>query len=57
MESFPSGMPPAAPITYMCGDCGSSVDIRSGDAIRCRECGCRVLYKTRARKPMVYEAR
>ena len=46
------------PVTYMCGDCGSYVDMRPADAIRCRECGCRVLYKLRTRsKPMVYEAR
>ena len=49
---------PAMPVTYTCGDCGSRVDIRPADAIRCRECGCRVLYKNRSRnKPMVYEAR
>ena len=63
MSSFPNQAtdpqaPIASAITYLCGDCGSSVDIRPADAIRCRECGCRVIYKLRNRnKPMVYEAR
>ena len=52
-------IPAAPPVKYSCADCGSKVDIRrSVDAIRCRDCGCRILYKIRARsKPMVYEAR
>ncbi len=53
-----SQQPESIPVTYSCGDCGSSVDIRPGDAVRCRDCGCRVLYKGRAKnKPMIYEAR
>jgi DNA-directed RNA polymerase I, II, and III subunit RPABC4 len=49
---------PAVPVSYLCGDCGVRVDIRPADAIRCRDCGCRILYKLRSRnKPMVYEAR
>lgn len=38
------------PTTYLCGDCGAKVPIRRGDAIRCKECGYRVLYKERTNR-------
>lgn len=46
------------PVTYTCGDCSAENDLRPQDAIRCRECGGRILYKVRPRgKPATYEAR
>ncbi|KAL3989391.1 DNA-directed RNA polymerases I II and III subunit RPABC4 domain protein [Acanthocheilonema viteae] len=42
---------------YICGECHSENEIRPKDAIRCRECGYRILYKKRCRKLMVYDAR
>lgn len=42
---------------YICGECQAENEIRPKDAIRCRECGYRILYKKRCRKLMVYDAR
>eukprot|EP00435_Cladocopium_sp_Y103_P063686 s574_g25.t1 len=46
----------ALPVTYICGNCGSLVEIKPNDAIRCRECGYRILFKMRSKKPMQYQA-
>lgn len=35
------------PVKYLCGDCDNEVTLKKGDAIRCKECGYRVLYKQR----------
>lgn len=35
------------PVKYLCGDCDHEVQLKKGDAIRCKECGYRVLYKQR----------
>ena len=35
---------------YLCGDCGVRTTIRRSDPIRCKECGCRVLYKERTKR-------
>jgi DNA-directed RNA polymerase I, II, and III subunit RPABC4 len=43
----------SAPL-YICGDCYTSQILRSKDAIRCRDCGYRILYKARMRRPMLY---
>ncbi|KHJ48382.1 hypothetical protein D918_01653 [Trichuris suis] len=45
------------PMVYVCGDCAYENEIRPKDAIRCRECGYRVLYKKRTRREMVFDAR
>lgn len=37
-------------INYICGDCNSKVPLKRADAIRCRECGHRVLYKERTKR-------
>jgi len=42
--------PTNKPTTYICGDCGAKVPVRRGDAIRCKECGYRVLYKERTNR-------
>ncbi|VDN93970.1 unnamed protein product [Brugia pahangi] len=40
---------------YICGECHSENEIRPKDAIRCRECGYRILYKKRCRKCKLQE--
>ncbi len=35
---------------YLCGDCGTKTPLRRADPIRCKECGCRVLYKERTKR-------
>lgn len=37
-------------IQYLCGDCGIKLQLRRGEPIRCKECGCRVLYKERTKR-------
>eukprot|EP00413_Alexandrium_margalefii_P041238 CAMPEP_0204588984 /NCGR_PEP_ID=MMETSP0661-20131031/48934_1 /ASSEMBLY_ACC=CAM_ASM_000606 /TAXON_ID=109239 /ORGANISM="Alexandrium margalefi, Strain AMGDE01CS-322" /LENGTH=73 /DNA_ID=CAMNT_0051598853 /DNA_START=73 /DNA_END=294 /DNA_ORIENTATION=+ len=55
-----AGEQPAAPaiavVSYICGNCGLDVELKTNDAVRCRECGYRILFKKRARKPMQYQA-
>ncbi|KAK5164831.1 DNA-directed RNA polymerase core subunit rpc10 [Saxophila tyrrhenica] len=45
------------PVAYLCGDCDAKVTLKSGDAIRCKECGYRVLYKERTNRMIQFEAR
>lgn len=35
---------------YLCGDCGIKTTLRRTDPVRCKECGCRVLYKERTKR-------
>ena len=42
--------PPRVAVTYTCGECASKVALNLGDAIRCKECGHRVLYKERTKR-------
>lgn len=44
-------------VAYTCGDCGRENILKSGDVIRCRECGYRILYKKRTNRVVQYEAR
>lgn len=44
-------------IEYYCGDCGTKNTIKPKDAIRCRECGYRILYKMRTKRMIQLEAR
>ena len=37
-------------INYLCGECDAKVILSRGDAIRCKECGYRVLYKERTNR-------
>ncbi|OTA55601.1 hypothetical protein K449DRAFT_425677 [Hypoxylon sp. EC38] len=37
-------------IHYLCGDCGTKFPMKKSDPIRCKECGCRVLYKERTKR-------
>lgn len=38
-------------------DCGSVNRIKTGDPVRCKSCGCRILYKQRTTRIVQYEAR
>jgi len=42
---------------YRCGDCGFVNQLKLQDAIRCRACGFRVLYKIRTKRMVQFEAR
>ncbi|KAF6236668.1 hypothetical protein HO173_004959 [Letharia columbiana] len=42
---------------YLCGECNAKVQLKKGDAIRCKECGHRVLYKERTKRMVQFEAR
>ncbi|KAI1467687.1 DNA directed RNA polymerase [Daldinia caldariorum] len=46
-----------ASIHYICGDCGTKFPLKRNDPIRCKECGCRVLYKERTKRMVQFEAR
>lgn len=37
-------------VQYICGECNHKVSLGRGDAIRCKECGHRVLYKERTKR-------
>uniref|UniRef100_H2ZED2 DNA-directed RNA polymerases I, II, and III subunit RPABC4 n=1 Tax=Ciona savignyi TaxID=51511 RepID=H2ZED2_CIOSA len=49
------GQPKA--MVYICGECHQENEIRSRDPIRCRECGCRIMYKKRTKRMVVFDAR
>lgn len=53
----PFGSAVPEPVAYICGDCGAEISLRPGDAIQCRECGYRILYKKRTRRIVQFEAR
>ncbi len=44
------GIPIMRGVEYRCGDCGAKNMIKGGDPVRCRQCGFRILYKTRTRR-------
>lgn len=44
------GLPLIRGVEYRCGDCGSKNVIKGGDPVRCRQCGFRILYKTRTKR-------
>ncbi|KAL7628472.1 DNA-directed RNA polymerase core subunit rpc10 [Parahypoxylon ruwenzoriense] len=46
-----------ATMHYLCGDCGTRFPLKRNDPIRCKECGCRVLYKERTKRMVQFEAR
>ncbi|KAJ8110949.1 hypothetical protein ONZ43_g5739 [Nemania bipapillata] len=46
-----------ATMNYICGDCGYKFALRRSDTIRCKECGCRILYKERTKRMVQFEAR
>jgi len=44
-------------VKYVCGDCGAENIIKARDAVRCRYCGYRILYKVRTKRLIQFEAR
>ncbi|KAF2667659.1 hypothetical protein BT63DRAFT_426518 [Microthyrium microscopicum] len=44
-------------VNYVCGDCDSKVTLKTGDIVRCKQCGHRVLYKMRTDQIVQFEAR
>jgi len=51
------GVPIVRGVEYRCGDCGAKNIIKTGDPVRCRQCGFRILYKTRTKRLIQFEAR
>lgn len=41
------------PMIYTCGECHQENEIRPKDAIRCRECGHRIMYKKRTKRSIL----
>ncbi|KAM0753141.1 hypothetical protein T439DRAFT_323773, partial [Meredithblackwellia eburnea MCA 4105] len=37
-------------VEYSCADCAASNQIKAREPVRCRECGCRVMYKKRVKR-------
>ncbi|ODQ61242.1 hypothetical protein WICANDRAFT_28915 [Wickerhamomyces anomalus NRRL Y-366-8] len=44
-------------VKYICTNCATSLSLGRNDAIRCSACGHRVLYKSRTRRMVQFEAR
>ena len=53
---FAPQRPTGTSVTYVCGSCGTSMQLKLKDAIRCVACGYRILYKPR-QKAITLEAR
>ncbi|KAI1415478.1 DNA directed RNA polymerase [Hypoxylon sp. FL1857] len=56
-DSMDAANAPGATMHYICGDCGTKFPLKRNDPIRCKECGCRVLYKERTKRMVQFEAR
>jgi DNA-directed RNA polymerase I, II, and III subunit RPABC4 len=56
-EALPQPIQQVEGVKYICGDCGAENEIRSKDAIRCKSCGYRIMYKKRTWRTVQYEAR
>ncbi len=50
VTSSATGAPLVRGVEYRCGDCGARNIIKGGDPVRCRQCGFRILYKTRTKR-------
>lgn len=57
LGSSKSGDSVKTPMIYICGECHGENEIRPRDAIRCRECGYRIMYKKRTKRLIVFDAR
>jgi len=53
----PVAPPKPLSIVYVCGECHDDNEMKSGDAVRCRSCGYRILYKKRTSRLIVFDAR
>ncbi|KAI1134012.1 DNA directed RNA polymerase [Hypoxylon sp. FL0543] len=56
-DSMDAANAAGATMHYICGDCGTKFPLKRNDPIRCKECGCRVLYKERTKRMVQFEAR
>ena len=54
-QSAPTSM--AKPMIYVCGDCHKENEIKPKDAIRCNDCGYRIMYKKRTKRLVVFDGR
>ena len=43
------------PVQYQCSQCDAKISLKARDAIRCKECGGRVLYKERTNRLVLRE--
>ncbi|KAH8697548.1 hypothetical protein BGW36DRAFT_427506 [Talaromyces proteolyticus] len=55
-SGFATTESPAA-VRYICGDCDSKFALQQNSALRCPECGHRILYKERTKRMVQFEAR
>jgi len=44
-------------LPYLCSDCGSTVQLKAQDAIQCRSCFSKILYKKRTTRACQYNCR
>ncbi|CAO1400738.1 unnamed protein product [Diamesa hyperborea] len=44
-------------MVYVCSECHRENEMKARDAIRCRECGHRIMYKKRTKRLVVFDAR
>ncbi|GAA5917660.1 hypothetical protein JCM6882_003426 [Rhodosporidiobolus microsporus] len=49
-QQFRPGQAGPVAVEYSCADCAASNEIKAREPIRCRECGCRVMYKKRIKR-------
>lgn len=49
--------PQHEPVFYICADCQKETPLKLGEPIRCKECGCHILYKKRTHRVVQFEAR
>ena len=57
MDNQAIPIPLGSSTLYVCGACGHENTIKPKDPIRCRTCGYRILYKTRTKRLIQFEAR
>ncbi|XP_018337985.1 PREDICTED: DNA-directed RNA polymerases I, II, and III subunit RPABC4-like [Trachymyrmex septentrionalis] len=57
MKSDKSESIPKQAMIYICKECYHNNEIRIKDAIRCRECGYRIMYEKRTKRLVVFDAR
>ncbi|XP_076397401.1 DNA-directed RNA polymerases I, II, and III subunit rpabc4-like isoform X2 [Megachile rotundata] len=54
MESSRSSLTPKLSTIYICAECYHNNEICPKEPIRCKECGYRVMFKKRIRKPIKF---
>nr|3J0K_L Chain L, DNA-directed RNA polymerases I, II, and III 7.7 kDa polypeptide [Homo sapiens]5FMF_L Chain L, DNA-DIRECTED RNA POLYMERASES I, II, AND III SUBUNIT RPABC4, RPB12 [Saccharomyces cerevisiae]5IP7_L Chain L, DNA-directed RNA polymerases I, II, and III subunit RPABC4 [Saccharomyces cerevisiae S288C]5IP9_L Chain L, DNA-directed RNA polymerases I, II, and III subunit RPABC4 [Saccharomyces cerevisiae] len=46
-----------ATLKYICAECSSKLSLSRTDAVRCKDCGHRILLKARTKRLVQFEAR